>query len=187
MIKVNLLRDQTAHVRKTFPVPTVSGMGLAYVAVFLFAAGAMSTWSHYIHRQVTAAIEKRANLHIEEARLQKLQKEIEKLQEMKQLHQGRIDVIEQLKESQTGPVLLLNTIIHNIPQNGNLWLISLTQKSDNIKIVGFAQRTEVILDFVSNLASSGIFDSVDIEEIEDQKEASKFSLFCRSIKKTKAE
>jgi Tfp pilus assembly protein PilN len=187
MIKVNLLKDQTAQVRKTFVKPTVSRIGLIFCAVFLLAAAAMGTWSFYVHQQIQTGNEKVKKLRVEEARLQDLKKEIDKYEKMKQLRQSRIDVIEKLKENQTGPVLLLNSVIQSIPRDGVLWLTALTQKSDKIKIVGFTQHTEVIPDFMSNLTASGVFKSVDLELIDSQKEASKFSLICTSITKPQAE
>lgn len=187
MIKVNLLKDQTAPVRKTFAKPTVSRTGLVFVAIFVLIAGAMGTWYFYLKHQVQAGTEKRDKLRIEEARLQQLKQEIEKFEKLKQSRQSRIDVIEELKAKQTGPVLLLNSVIHSIPRDGVLWLTNLTQTSDRIKIVGFTQHTEVIPDFMSNLTASGIFGTVDLESIESQKEASKFSLVCTSITKSQAE
>jgi Tfp pilus assembly protein PilN len=187
MIKVNLLKDQTARVRKTFVKPTVSRIGLIFLAIFLLAAGAMGTWTFYIHQQVNAGIAKRNKLRIEEARLQALKKEIQKFEKLKQQRLSRIEVIEKLKEEQTGPVLLLNTVLHSIPKDGVLWLTSLTQKDNRITIVGYTQHTEVIPDLMSNLSSSGYFQNVDLELIERQKDASKFSLLCTSIKKSQAE
>jgi Tfp pilus assembly protein PilN len=187
MIKVNLLKDQTAQVRKTFAKPTVSRTGLVFLAIFVLIAGATATWYFYIQRQVTEGTQKREKLRLEEARLQKLKKEIEKYEKLKQLRQSRIDVIEKLKENQTGPVLLLNSVIQSIPRDGVLWLTSLSQKSGQIKIVGFTQNTEVIPDFMSNLMASGIFQAVDLESNDSQKEASKFSLVCTSITRSQAE
>ncbi len=187
MIKVNLLKDQTVQVRRAFTAPTVSRMGLIYLAIFLLVAGATATWYFYIQRQVQTATAKKKKLQIEEARLQTLKKEIDKYEKLKQLRQSRIDVIEKLKENQTGPVLLLNSVIQSIPRDGVLWLTSLTQKADRIKIVGFTEHTEVIPDFMSNLTASGTFSSVDLESIESQKEASKFSLICMSLTKSQAE
>jgi Tfp pilus assembly protein PilN len=187
MIKVNLLRDQTARRRKTFVKPTVSRIGLIFLAIFLLAAGAMGTWTFYIRQQIDLGVEKRTKLRIEEARLQQLQKEIARFEQLKQKHQSRIEVIEKLKEDQASPVLLLNTVIHSIPRDGVLWLTSLTQKADSIRIVGYTQHTEVIPDLMTNLAASGFFRSVDLELIESQKDASKFSLICTSIKKPQAE
>jgi type IV pilus assembly protein PilN len=187
MIKVNLLRDQTVRVRKPSLKPTVSRLGLIFLAIFLLAAGAMGTWAYYLHRQIAVGAERRGKLQIEEARLQNLKKEIDKFEKLKQQRQDRIDVIEKLKEGQTGPVLLLNTVIHSIPRDGVLWLTSLTQKADRIQIVGYTQHTEAIPDLMSNLTASGIFGSVDLELIESQKDASRFSLLCTSNKKPQAE
>jgi Tfp pilus assembly protein PilN len=187
MIKVNLLKDQTARVRKTFAKPTVSRTGLIFLAIFLLSAGGMGAWSLYIHREITAGIAKRQKLRIEEARLETLKKEIQKYEKLKQQRQSRIDVIEKLKESQTGPVQLLNTVIHSIPRDGVLWLTSLTQKGDQVQIVGYTEHTEVIPDLMSNLTASGFFKSVDLELIESERDASKFSLLCKSTTKPQAE
>ena len=184
MIRVNLLGDQTAVINPTFAALTISRHGVILALILLSAAGAMAVWSRSIHRQITAATEKRATLRAKEAHLHEVEKEIEDYQRTRQRLQTRIDAIEQLRESQTGPVLLLNTILESIPQTGNLWLISLTQESGDTKIVGFAQHAGAIPDLMSNLIASGIFDTVDLEEIENRKEVSKFSLLCRNIRNT---
>ena len=187
MIKVNLLRDQTARVRKTFAKTNVSRTGLIFLAIFLVVAGSMGTWTFYVNRQIASGIEKRAELRKAEERLKLLKKEIQKFEKLKQLRQSRIDVIEKLKEGQSGPVLLLNTMIQSIPRDGDLWLTSLTQQSGIVKIVGQTRIPEVIPDLMKNLTASGIFVSVDLEFIERQETTSKFSLICTSIKKPQAE
>ena len=96
-------------------------------------------------------------------------------------------MIEKLKSSQKGPVLLLNNVIQSIPRDGLLWLTSLTQSAQSIKIVGFTQDQETIPDFMTNLMTCGMFQSVDLENIESDKDASKFSLICITGNKTVAE
>jgi Tfp pilus assembly protein PilN len=187
MIKVNLLRDQTARVRRSFAKPTVSRTGLILVAIFVLVAAGMGAWWFYLNKQIQNCTEKRNKLRIEEARLQSLQKEIEKYKQMKQLRLSRISVIEKLKEAQTGPVVLLNQVLQSVPQNGVMWLTSLNQKESQVRIVGYAQHTEAIPDFMSNLASNGFFRTVDLESIESQKDASKFSLLCVTAKERQAE
>ncbi len=187
MIKVNLLRDGASGMHGMHKSPAVSKRGLIYAAILLLAAGAMAVWGYHLHRQIIASVEIRNRLRIKEMHLSKLKKEIERHQKMKQMHQDRIEGIEQLKESRTGPVLLLNTVLQSIPQEGNLWLTALAQTSDHVEIAGFAQTTDVIPDLMSNLIDSGIFDTVDLEEIENRKGDSKFSLLCRGIKKTRGE
>jgi Tfp pilus assembly protein PilN len=103
------------------------------------------------------------------------------------LLQGRIEVIEKLKEFQTGPVQLLNHVIQCIPRDGTLWLSILDQKGDRIQIKGSTLRNEAIPDFMTNLTTTGFFKSVDLESIEGDKEASKFSLICVTTKKLPSE
>jgi Tfp pilus assembly protein PilN len=187
MIKVNLLRDQTARVRRNFVKPTVSRTGLIFAAIFIVVAGGIGAWWLYLNRQIQSYTQERNSLRIRETQLQALKKEIDSFKRMEQLTQSRIDVIEKLKDAQTGPVTLLNQVLQSIPQSGVMWLSNITQKDDQVKIVGFAQQTEAIPDFMSNLAANGFFQTVDLESIESQKEASKFSLLCLSAKKKQAE
>jgi Tfp pilus assembly protein PilN len=188
MIKVNLLRDHTARARKTFAKPTVSPIGLVFLAIFILAAGTMAAWTYYVSRQIATGTAKRIQLRNEDARLKAIEGENEKYSKLKQERERRITVIEKLKEDQGGPVLLMNTVIRSIPPNVDLWLISLTQKSENVKIVGYTPQAEVIPDLMNNLTASGIFASVDLELIErNNNDTSKFSLLCSSIKKPQAE
>jgi len=187
MIKVNLLKDHTARARKTFVKPTVSRMGLAFLAMVLLAGGAMAAWTYMVKQQIAAGTEKRAQLRTEDARLKTLKKEIEKYDKLKQLRLNRINVIEKLKEDQSGPVLLLNTVIRSLPLNADIYLTSLDQKEGSVKIVGHTLQPGVIPDLMNNLAASGIFASVDLELIERRDDTSRFSLLCTSIKKPQAE
>lgn len=187
MIKVNLLRDQTARTRKTFAKPTVSRTGLIYLAMILLAAGVMAAWTIYVKQQIATGTEKRDTLRREEARLQLLKLEVNKFEKLKQMRQSRIDVIERLKEGQSGPVLLLNTVIQGIPGNGLLWLSTLEQKAGGIQIIGETRLPEAVPDLMSNLTASGIFDTVDLEVLERQDDTSKFSILCTSRKKSQAE
>ena len=187
MIKVNLLKDQTVRVRRSFAKPRVSQIGLVYSVIFLVVAGAMAAGYLYINQQITIQTERRDNLRKDEARLQKLKLEVDKYDKLKQKRQSRIDLIEKLKENQNGPVLLLNTIIQGIPQRGDFWLTNLEQKTGTIQITGLTRSPEAIPDLLKNLTASGIFSSVDLEFIERQDDVSKFSIICTNIKKTKAE
>jgi Tfp pilus assembly protein PilN len=183
MIKVNLLREHTPRVRKITVKPTVSRLGLFLLAILILAVGGVGFWWYSLSQEITVLTNDRDRLRIENARLQQLKKQINEYEKMKQLRQSRIEVIEKLKEFQTGPVLLLNHVIHSIPANANLWLTAMDQKGDRVQIVGFAQRSEAIPDFMSSLAASGYFESVDLELIEEQKDAAKFSLLCVSTQK----
>jgi Tfp pilus assembly protein PilN len=187
MIKVNLLKDQTVRVQKSFTKPKVTRLGLVYIAVFLIAAAAMGTWYLYVERQIVSQTQIRDKLRQDEANLRKLNTQVAKYEKLTQQRQSRIDLIEKLKENQNGPVLLLNTIIQGIPQNGDFRLTELEQKAEKVKIDGITHKPEAIPELMAKLMTSGIFASVDLEVMERQEDVSKFSLICINAQKTKAE
>ncbi len=189
MIKVNLLRDQTARARRTVAAvkPEVSRTGLLLLAIFGVLVLGMGSYWYYLDSQITTLTDRRDKLRVENERLKGLKKEIEKFEKLKKLRQGRIDIIEKLKDSQTGPVMLLNHVIQSIPRDSSLWLTLLEQKGERIQIAGFSLRSESIPDFMTNLAHSGLFTSVDLELLEEEKEAARFSLVCMTKRKAAAE
>ena len=181
MIKVNLLRDQAAKTRKTVVKPTASPVGLLAIAVFaVVALGAGGTW-YYLNSQIIQLTGNRDKLRVEEARLKGLRKQIEQFEKMKQEKQSRIDIIEQLRANQKGPVILLSQVIRSIPTSAAFWLTSIEQKGEQVRIMGFTVPPETIPDFMSNLAATGHFKTVDLELYEDkEKEAATFTLLCVS-------
>lgn len=191
MIKVNLLRDQAARVTRQVVAPSVSHSGLLVLAGILVLAGALAAWWYSTNREISRLTATREKLRVEDKRLQALKKEITEFEKVKQLLEGRIQVIGMLKEAQTGPVQLLNHVIQSIPRDASLWLTLLDQKGEKIQIVGYSQRGESIPDFMINLAAGGLFKSVDLEvlqvEKEKEREASRFSLICTSARKVPTE
>lgn len=180
MIKVNLLKDPTVRTYKTAIKPSTSRTGPILTVFVVLVVASMGTWYYFVNDQKNDLAEYCNELRAEEARLQALKIKLEKYEEDKKQIQSRISVIERLKEQQTGPVLLLNHVLHSIPRNRLLWLTSLIQKDGTVKIVGLTEKIEAIPDFMTNLAETGFFQSVDLEEIASQEDASKFSLLCMS-------
>ena len=180
MIKVNLLKDPTVRTHKTYVKPATARTGPWLVAFIVLVVAAMGSWYFFVNNQKKELTTQRDHLKAEEARLQALKVKLEKYEEDEKQMQSRITVIERLKEQQTGPVLLLNHVLHSIPRNQLLWLTSLTENDNSVKIVGLTQKIEAIPDFMTNLAETGFFRSVDLEMIESQDDASKFSLLCMS-------
>jgi Tfp pilus assembly protein PilN len=84
-------------------------------------------------------------------------------------------------------VQLLNVLIRCIPFNSNMWLTLVDEKGERIQIVGYAGRSEAIPDFMINLSASGLFKSVDLELVQEDKDASKFSLLCLTPQKVPKE
>jgi Tfp pilus assembly protein PilN len=187
MIKVNLIVDHSSRTRKIVVAPTVSRMGLVYAAVLMVVAAGVGAYWYSLDREIRELSQTRDQRRMENARLQDLKKKITELEKLKQLHQSRIEVIEKLKDSQSGPVLLLNDVIRSIPREAQMWLTSLDQKGDHVQIAGFAQRGDIIPDFMSNLSRTGLFKSVELLLIQEDKDAAKFSLVCITGRKAQSE
>lgn len=188
MIKVNLLRDHSVPTRHISVAPKSSPMGMMILVAMALVIGGIGAAWYYLNKQVGELTNTRNQLAAENTRLQGLRKQIEQFEKMKREREGRIDVINQLKANQIGPVVLMNHLIQCIPAGSLLWFTNLEEKGDQIRLTGFTPRGETIPDFMSNLSATGYFKSVDLELYEDQqKEAAKFTLVCISASKTKTE
>jgi len=185
MIKVNLLRDQSAKKvsRKKGVFPTFSRIGFLMIVGLVLIVGGLGAWWYSLTREITQLTETRERLRIEFARLQDLKKQIIVYENLKKLQESRIQVIEDLKEAQTGPVLLLNKVIQSIPRDSGIWLTALDQKGDRVIIVGYTRRAEYLPDFMTNLSATRFFKTVELEIIQDDRDASKFSLICVAARK----
>ena len=178
MIKVNLLRGYQPSGGTTTPVPIRSRMGLVLMAVFVLILSGLGTSWYYLQIQVGRLKERRDTLRTEHERLQQARKQIDELEKLRHVRESRIKVIEKLKESQPGPVVLLNHVIRSLPLPAALWLTVLDQKADRVQIKGYAVQRESIPDFMSNLSRSGYFSTVDLELIEVAGNTIRFSLIC---------
>jgi Tfp pilus assembly protein PilN len=191
MIKVNLLRTHTGG-RKKMRAPTMKlalpRVAVVAVAMIVLVAGGLGAWWYLLSTDIQALTVTRDELRIENARLQELKRQLDEFEKKKQDRQARIDLIEQLRAFQTGPVLLLNHVIQSIPGNAQLWLTLVEQRGDRIEITGHTTRGETLPDFMSNLSDSGYFRTVDLELFEDQqKESAKFTLVCITTRKAPTE
>ena len=189
MIKVNLLKEQTVRTNKKISttMPTVSRTGIIYVAVVVVVAFGLGWTLFNLNNKIKLSEDKQVSLRQEEERLKSMRQELENLEALRTQRQNRIDVIERLKESQKGPVSLLNAVIQAIPSKGNLWLTQLEQKDSGIKVLGTTNNPEVIPDLMNNLTESGMFSNVDIELLERKDDSSNFSILCTSKRTTPAE
>jgi Tfp pilus assembly protein PilN len=187
MIKVNLFRDKTQKVRKTAVKPAAARTGALLIVLLVLPVAAVGTWWFQLKGEVRSLTASRSRLRAENARLQEVKKEIQRYESLKVQYQSRIDVIERLKESQSGPVLLMNNVIQSIPRSSALWLTSMDQKGDRIQITGFTKHSEVIPDLLTNLSASGYFENVDLELLEDPKDTAKFQLVCTAKHSSPAE
>ncbi len=155
MIKINMI----PHERKKTSV----------VAVELVAAGSLLLviivgigiwWNHLdsaINEQ-NLAIEKKEKIV---ADLQVIIDQVQKFEKDKQTLQNKLDTIQNLKNSQKGPVQLLDELVRKLPDQ--IWLSSLKTAGTLVTIRGFALSQNSIGDFMGNLDTSPFFEKVTLK------------------------
>jgi Tfp pilus assembly protein PilN len=181
MIKVNLLKDHSAPVEKqqtSVAAPKMPWYGFAYIAAIIIVVVVLGyLWSSSGSALKNATAENQ-RLERELKIMEDLRKQFVELERKKQERQSRIDIIEKLLQSQSGPVKLMNAVIQSVPPNREIWLTSLEQTNTGVKVKGSTRVPEVLPDFMNNLEKSGIFNYVDVELIERRDEISNSSILC---------
>ena len=136
------------------------------------------------HRDIAAKMEvamrKNAELADVKARYLERQREAEN-------YKRRVDVIDQLRAAQSGPVDLLSTIGTTVNDTEAVWLNSMKDEGASIDIEGMALSTDAVASLISNLQKTGHFKNIEIKEtFQDdtykEMQAFNFTLTCEKAK-----
>ena len=98
-----------------------------------------------------------------------------------------MDVIDQLRASQSGPVNLLNMIGQTVNGTEAVWLNNLKDSGSSVDIEGMALSTDAVANLMQNLQKTGYFRSIEIketyqdEQVKDM-QAFQFTLTCEKAK-----
>jgi Tfp pilus assembly protein PilN len=192
MIKINLL--ETAKGKKrgggsaapALPTMEMGDLGSPKLKILIvFAiAGALNYgyWhrldseSKNIEKQMTAAQQKNRELSDVKARFLERQRQAD-------AYKRRVDVIDQLRNSQTGPVNLLAMLGETVNGTEAVWLRKMDDTGPTITLDGTALSSDAVANLIGNLQKTGFFKTVEIKETyqDDQikdMQAFQFTLTC---------
>jgi len=98
-----------------------------------------------------------------------------------------VDVIDQLRAEQAGPVNLLNTIGSTVNSTEAVWLDSMIDAGNSVDIKGMALSADAVANLISNLQKTGYFKNIEIKEtFQDETfrdmQAFQFTLSCEKTK-----
>src|SRR5579862_1970941 len=98
-------------------------------------------------------------------------------------YKRRVDVIDQLRASQTGPVNLLAMLGETVNNTEAVWLSKLDDTGNQVNLEGTALSTDAVANLIANLQKTGYFKTVEIDETyqDDQvkdMQAFQFTLNC---------
>lgn len=104
-------------------------------------------------------------------------------------YKRRVDVIDQLRAGQAGPVNLLNTIGDTVNNTEAVWLNSMKDQGANVDIEGMALSTDAVATLITNLQKTGYFKNIEIKETYQDEtykdmQAFQFTLTCEKGKKS---
>jgi Tfp pilus assembly protein PilN len=194
MIRINLLGAQkgknkrsAASAAAVMEVGDVGSPKVKVLVVLVLAALVNVGYWYQLdkeHRDIAAKMEvamrKNAELADVKARYMERQREAEN-------YKRRVDVIDQLRAAQAGPVDLLNTVGQTVNNTEAVWLNSMKDQGASIDIDGMALSTDAVASLISNLQKTGHFTNIEIKEtFQDdtykEMQAFNFTLTCEKAK-----
>lgn len=190
MIRINLLGTPRPKKGKRASVAAAPGEGpsilmLAAIVGVLAVAG-NGFWYYKLNSDAQRLTEQRAAAEREKTRLSEVKRKYEELDRQKEGYRRRIDVIDQLRKDQAGPVNLLATVSNTVNNTDAVWLDSVTDEGRVINIEGQALSAQAIANLMTALKNTGYFKSIDIKEaIQEEKsgvvQSVNFTLACEKV------
>ena len=194
MIRINLLGAQkgknkrsAASAAAVMEVGDAGSPKLKVLVVLVLAALVNVGYWYQLdkqHRDIAAKMEvamrKNAELADVKARYLERQREADN-------YKRRVDVIDQLRAAQSGPVDLLNTVGQTVNNTEAVWLNSMKDQGASIDIDGMALSTDAVASLISNLQKTGHFKNIEIKETYQddtykEMQAFNFTLTCEKAK-----
>jgi type IV pilus assembly protein PilN len=195
MIRINLLGAPKPKGKRGSAVSSVSVMEVGEVGspklklvLVLVVAGVLNFLYWYqldkqkrtIQARMQVAEQKNRELADVKLRYMERQREA-------QSYKRRVDVIDQLRANQAGPVNLLNTIGDTVNNTEAVWLSTMKDQGASVDIEGVALSADAVAGLIQNLQKTGYFKNIEIKETyqDDQvkdMQAFQFTLTCEKGK-----
>jgi Tfp pilus assembly protein PilN len=191
MIKINLLdtnkgKGKRAGSGPAMPTMEMGDMGSPKlkVLVVMVLAGLLNLGYWYRLDQQGKAISvkmqeaQRRNLELADVKAKFLER-----QNQANNYKRRVDVIDQLRASQSGPVNLMAMLGETVNNTEAVWLSKMDDTGANVNLEGTALSADAVANLIANLQKTGYFRNVEIketyqdEQIKDM-QAFQFTLAC---------
>ncbi len=190
MIRINLLGVAKPKRGKRQAVAVSAGsegggsliLLLALVVAGLTVGLNLYAWQ-YLSREQERIAKDMATADRESSRLAGVKARVEEAEKQEANYRRRVDVIDQLRAKQTGPLDLLTMIGLTVSSTDAVWLTTVKDEGGKINIEGSALSLNAVANLMQNLKRSGYFKNIEIKETyqdESVKEmqAFNFTLVC---------
>lgn len=196
MIRINLLgvpKPKSGKKSVSVNMPSFEGVGgggsplmKVAAAAVIFAVVNGVYWYHLDREKKAVAAQMRLaeqkNRELADIKARYLER-----QRQADAYKRRVDVIDQLRQNQSGPVNLLAMVGETVNGTEAVWLNSLQDQGSAIAIDGMALSHDAVANLISNLQKTGYFGAIEIKEsIQDEQvkdmQAFQFTLTCQRAK-----
>jgi len=194
MIRINLLgttKPKTRRAALAAPTMEIGSVGTPTVKVLVAITLALAINGYCWYSLNRNAQDIAAKMKVAEQKNRELSDVKAKyLERQKQAdsYKHRVDVIDQLRASQSGyPMNLLNTVGDTVSSTEEVWLSTMKDQGANISIEGMALSTDAVANLIANLQKTGYFKNIEIketyqdEQVKDM-QAFQFTLTCEKGK-----
>jgi Tfp pilus assembly protein PilN len=193
MIRINLLGAPKPKGKKSaaLTMPSMDfnvGSPMMQVAAVLLIVGVLNGGYWYmLDREKKATAEQMQRAEAKNRELADIKARYLERQKQADAYKRRVDVIDQLRQNQTGPVSLLAMIGDTVNGTEAVWLTSMQDQGASVAIDGTALSSDAVANLISNLQKTAYFSNIEIKEsyqdetIKDM-QAFQFTLTCTKTK-----
>ena len=177
MIKINLLgvpKPKRGKGRGAAAPEMGGGEGMNPMIILLIGLVAVLGVVGFLYKQqmdrATAIAADQQKAEVRNRQLSEVKATYERKQREAESYKHRVDVIDQLRANQAGPVSLLTMIGDTVNTTEAVWLQKVSDEGGTVKIDGTALNVHAIANLMSNLQRTGFFKTVEMTEaLQDDK------------------
>lgn len=178
MIRINLLAEgrRPTAVRKTRKVGLAERDWTHISLVAAILLGVLVTFGYWflLDRRRDAVSEEVAAAEAEVERLRPILEEVEEFKAKQADLENKIEVITNLKNAQTGPVRVMDSVSRALPEL--LWLDQMDVSASNIRISGRSFNVNAISNFIENLDRVSEFKEPRLGPVREQGDVYQFTI-----------
>ncbi|MBI1875637.1 MAG: PilN domain-containing protein [Acidobacteria bacterium] len=170
MIRINLLTVEAARPkrRKRISIDLAQKVPIACSFILVGTGLVLGWWYWSLQKESARLADEVTAAEQETVRLRTLIGQVQQFERQKAQLTQRVNLIEQLRHGQSGPVHLLDEVSRSLPEM--LWLTAMTQQANEVIVEGRSAVPTSVSDFVANLESSPYFKK-PVEIVGSQVEA----------------
>jgi type IV pilus assembly protein PilN len=186
MIRINLLGVPKSKGKRSPSLASVmpgAGVSVVMKVLLVFALAAAMNFGYWYHLNA-----EKARLATELAQAERKNRELSEvkakyLEREKQMQQykRRVDVIDELRSQQFGPVKLMATLGGTVDNTEAVWLSVVSDQGGSIDIQGRALSETAVANLITNLQKTGFFKSVEMKESYQDDQVKNMQAFIFTI------